>query len=224
MGFFPLPGTRGIGFDVKVTGDWDDLNTQYPPASYANKIALVTDNKTVLGYITKHNGLYISNGSVWNKMNLKVEFLDDTLVFRDDADTSKQMKFQLSPISPNETRTLTMRDADLNLGSVDYWDFDTSFAGSMQEGRMAWNSDDGTLNLGMPGGNVNLQIGQESLIRVKASEAISNGELVYIDGADGVNPTASLASASNSNGIKTLAMATEDISNGQTALGFWTTR
>jgi hypothetical protein len=110
--------------------------------------------------------------------------------------------------------------ADINMDgnaitSTGYIDMDTSYAGAMGEGRLAWNGTDGTLNVGMPGGNVNLQVGQEQLIRVKASEAITDGELVYIDGADGANPTISLADASNAIGNKTIAMATEYISNGQ---------
>jgi len=101
------------------------------------------------------------------------------------------------------------------LSNISYIDFNTSIVVAHQEGRLHWNSDDGTLEIGMPGGNVNLQIGQEMLIRVKASEDIDNGELIYIDGADGTNPTASLANASEQNASKTLAMATEDITSGQ---------
>ena len=63
------------------------------------------------------------------------------------------------------------------------------------EGLLHWNEDDGTLEVGMPGGNVVLQVGQENIMKVKASEDISNGEVVYIDGASGTNPTVSLALA-----------------------------
>lgn len=50
---------------------------------------------------------------------------------------------------------------------VDYIDFDTEYSPETQEGRMTWDVDAGTLQIGMPGGNVNLQIGQEMHARVK---------------------------------------------------------
>jgi hypothetical protein len=107
-----------FGADYQVNGDYDDLVAAYPPATNNGKIAIVTDPKTVLGFITKNNGLYICNGINWNLMNLKVEFTDDTLLFRDDVDTSKKLAFQLSPISTNTTRILTMANADKDLQYV----------------------------------------------------------------------------------------------------------
>jgi len=106
------------------------------------------------------------------------------------------------------------------LSNMEYIDFDLTATPDHQEGRLHWDDDSGTLEIGLPGGEVKLQIGQETVIRVKASEAIDNGELVYIDGADGTNPTASLADASAVSASKTLAMATEDIGSGQ--LGYVT--
>jgi len=105
-----------------------------------------------------------------------------------------------------------------NLRDVDYIDFDTTLDIAHQEGRLHWNSDDGTLEIGMPGGNVNLQIGQETLIRAtnKEGSGISNGQLVYVSGASGANPHMKLAKADvpgTSSG--TIAMATEDVSNNQ---------
>ena len=84
------------------------------------------------------------------------------------------------------------------------------------EGLAYWNTDDGTLNVGMPGGNVNLQVGQEMLIRVKneSGVTINNGELVYVSGADGNNILVSKAKANaESTSAQTLAMATETILN-----------
>lgn len=97
----------------------------------------------------------------------------------------------------------------------DYIDFNISYANGSSEGRLQWNSDDGTLEVGMPGGNVNLQIGQEEFIRCKATEDLGNGEVVYISGASGSRPECSLAIANSQNIVhKTIAVATEDISSG----------
>jgi len=103
-----------------------------------------------------------------------------------------------------------------NLRDVDYIQFDLDVEHTHQEGKLAWNSDDGTLEVGMPGGNVAIQIGQESVIKVKATEDILNGQPIYISGAVGSRPEASLANATNHIvATSTIAVATEDIASGQ---------
>lgn len=95
---------------------------------------------------------------------------------------------------------------------------------TMGEGILAWNSDDGTLDLGLPGGNVNLQIGQEMLLpRAQAiGSNINNGQLVYISGGSGANPQVSLAKAdASATSAGTIAMATEDVTQNQ--FGYFTT-
>lgn len=73
------------------------------------------------------------------------------------------------------------------LSGVSYIDFNLDPILTSQEGRMYWNSDDGTVNIGMPGGNVSLQVGQEQLLRVHNSSGVDilNGQAVYISGAFG---------------------------------------
>ena len=103
-------------------------------------------------------------------------------------------------------------------------DFNLLYIGSCIEGRLQWNIDDGVLEVGMPGGNVCLQIGQELMIpRAKNAETftILNGQLVYISGASGQRPTMKLASASDhATARATIAMATEDVAPGQ--FGYFT--
>lgn len=109
-------------------------------------------------------------------------------------------------------------DGKLNLlpSKFNYIDFNLSPTLTSREGRLYWDANEGTLNLGMPGGNVNLQVGQEQLIRVTAGEDILNGQLVYISGATGSNPTVMLANATDEDiSHNTLAMATENITSGQ---------
>jgi hypothetical protein len=87
------------------------------------------------------------------------------------------------------------------------------------EGKLVWNSTDGTLNLGMPGGDVNLQIGQEMLVRVKNDEGsdLTNGTVVYFSGADGANVLVKKASAASAQlmGLRTIGMTTEPILSNQ---------
>lgn len=104
----------------------------------------------------------------------------------------------------------------LSLDNVQ-WDL-TPTPVAPSEGLMYWNSDDGTLNLGMPGGDVNLQLGQEMLLRAKneTGSTITNGQLVYISGGTGSNAIVSLAQANSEMlSASTIGMATEDILNNQ---------
>ena len=107
---------------------------------------------------------------------------------------------------------------------VDYIDFNTSYGdGEHPEGRLHWDMVSQTLELGMPGGDVRLQIGQEMHMRVKNDSGgdITNGQAVYVDGATGNFPTIALARADET-GKATIALATEDIDDGQ--FGYITTR
>ena len=103
--------------------------------------------------------------------------------------------------------------------------FNTDFANGSAEGRLQWNKEDGTLEVGMPGGNVNLQIGQEMLIRVTngTGSPIADGTPVYVSGASGVNVIVGVADADFATGVglRTIAVATETIAAGKK--GFVTT-
>lgn len=109
------------------------------------------------------------------------------------------------------------------LVSLDTAQFSLTPTVSPAEGRLRWNSDDGTLELGMSGGNVNLQIGQESLIRVKntSGSLIANGKVVYITGGSGSQATISLADVDSLATAIAIGMTTEDIANGH--FGYVTT-
>lgn len=92
------------------------------------------------------------------------------------------------------------------------------------EGKLTWNVDDGTLQVGMPGGDVNLQIGQEQLLRAtnQSGGNFTNGQVVYIEGAQGSRPTIDLAQADNHiTAGNTIGILTEDIDNGDS--GYVTT-
>lgn len=113
-------------------------------------------------------------------------------------------------VTDSENPVISLED-DIDVDTVQ---FNTTFSDGCAEGRLQWNSEDGTLEVGMPGGNVNLQIGQETLVRVKSGEAgtIPNGSVVYVSGASGSRPLAKLATADNNfiaNSV--IGVATEDV-------------
>ena len=89
--------------------------------------------------------------------------------------------------------------------------FNTSFSDGQAEGRLQWNMEDGTLEVGLPGGNVNLQIGEENLRRVKANEDITNGDVVYVCGGTGQRSVVCLADNDAYLTSLPIGVATEDI-------------
>jgi len=91
-------------------------------------------------------------------------------------------------------------------------------------GAMRWNSDDGTLDLGLKGGNVTLQLGQELVQPVKhaTNGGLDNGKVVYITGSSGDNKTVLYARANNeATSANTLGLMTETVTGGNK--GFCTT-
>jgi hypothetical protein len=97
--------------------------------------------------------------------------------------------------------------------------FNTSAGVSVGVGELAWNNSDGTLDLGMKGGNVVQQIGQELFYEVRNETGIEipNGTAVYANGvtAGSARITASPYTADGSvREVRFLGIATEDISNG----------
>lgn len=98
--------------------------------------------------------------------------------------------------------------------------FDLAAAEAAAEGKLTWNATDGTLDLGLRGGNVTLQIGQEQVTRVKAADngGLVEGRAVYVVGSDGANKTVGYAQAdSEATSAVTLGVMTESVNGGQTA-------
>ena len=94
------------------------------------------------------------------------------------------------------------------------------------EGRIVWNSTDGTIDVGLKGGNVTMQVGQEQFVRVAnktgADLLEANYQCVKISGAEGQRLKVGLAQANNdANSADTIGLVTETILNNQE--GFVTT-
>jgi hypothetical protein len=108
--------------------------------------------------------------------------------------------------------------------TVDYIEFDSTYTSGAAQYQMAWNDTDGTVELGLKGGNVNLSVGQENVILVKNDQgsALAVGDVVYISGANGENLLVKKAQADgDANSASTIGVVAETIAiNGQ---GFITT-
>ena len=93
------------------------------------------------------------------------------------------------------------------------------------EGLLRWNSTDGTLDLGMSGGTVTQQLGQELFTKVRNGglAVIPNGSVVYISGRTGVFPDVSLARSDSDSTSGVLGVATQDLPITGDRFGYVTT-
>lgn len=105
---------------------------------------------------------------------------------------------------------------------VEKFVFNTANTTAPASGEMAWNADDGTVDIGLANGSV-LQLGQETLLHVKATTALGNGVLCMATGADGNSGRIKAAPADGTGatpGIYVVGVATQAIGSGQ--IGFVT--
>lgn len=92
------------------------------------------------------------------------------------------------------------------------------------EGQFYYDDDDKTITLNMNVSDVSLQIGQEMFIRAtnKTGVTITNGQVVYVDGAQGNRPTIALACATTEiESDAVIGMMTHDLADSST--GYVTT-
>lgn len=123
------------------------------------------------------------------------------------------------------TQNADLGEYQLKVGQLE---FDQTPTGTAGVGKMRWNNTDGTVDLGLKGGNVTLQLGQEQVARVvnKTSPLINllevNYQVVKVVGATGQRLSVALAQADSSlNSAVTLGVVTETINADQE--GFVTT-
>jgi hypothetical protein len=121
------------------------------------------------------------------------------------------------------TGNVDLGEYELKAGQLE---LDQTPTGTAGVAVMRWNDQDGTADLGLKGGNVTLQIGQEQVTRVvnkTGSDLLeANYQAVRISGAQGNRLKVDLAQANNdANSADTIGIVTETILNNQE--GFVTT-
>jgi hypothetical protein len=82
------------------------------------------------------------------------------------------------------------------------------------EGMIKWNDDDKTVDICTENGDVTIQTGQEMHVRGtnKTGTTLTNGQVVFINGAQGARPTFALANAtSEDTSERTIGIVTADI-------------
>lgn len=102
------------------------------------------------------------------------------------------------------------------ISTADFVQFDSAITPTTGVGKLQWDPTEGGLQVGMLGGNVNLQIGQETVIYVynNTGASLSDGQVVYCTGSQGQRLTVALAQAnSDSTSAAIIGVVTEPIAN-----------
>jgi hypothetical protein len=109
--------------------------------------------------------------------------------------------------------------------TTDYVQLDTAATPALQTGMFAWNDVDGTADLRLKGGNVTLQVGQETVVRVvnktganllESQYKVVRVRLASEGGAQGQRLAVVLAQGDNDpDSATTLGIVTENIDNNQ---------
>lgn len=120
------------------------------------------------------------------------------------------------------------QDAFDHISNLDYAQFDTTVAtGTFNDvGLLTWNDTDGTLEFGLKGGLVTLQIGQEQVVRVRnnTGSTLTEGTVCYFSSSNGTNFNVTPAIASSdATSAQTMGVLTETLNTSSTQHGFLTT-
>jgi len=105
--------------------------------------------------------------------------------------------------------------AELNKDNIDYLGFNQAIAHAVAPAQLAWNSADGCLDIGMGYDGVVQQVGLETYYRIKASAAITNGQVVVFTGSVGASGvlTGAPAPIGLASGLTVMGVATMDIAH-----------
>ena len=130
----------------------------------------------------------------------------DNAIARFDTTTGKLI--QNSVVTVSDTGVIAGAPS---ISNINFVDFDTTYATTLTEGQLGWDGNN-TLGLGMAGGNVIQRIGEDVYIYVKASSAITKGQLTMFTGAVGASSVVTAAPSTGlTNGQYIIGLAAESI-------------
>jgi hypothetical protein len=109
----------------------------------------------------------------------------------------------------------TKIDVNGNNSAITYANFTPSTAPTYQEGRVWYDSTTKALSVYDNFSGTSIQLGKELIVDVRnnSGTTILNGQVVYVGGATGQNPTIALARADNLSTAQIIGVATHDIAN-----------
>jgi hypothetical protein len=199
----------GVSGSLQPVQDGGGVNTS---------LSLSTNAATIAGTLTINGDLIITGGGIQIQ-----DLIDDTVASLIQNGTGITWAYNdtLRTLTP----TITIATAD---GGVqgDFVQYNTGAGEANAVAKMYWNNTDGTVDLGLIGGNVVLPIGQKQVARVlNNSGSILNKsayQVVKVSTAQGQRLAVTLAQANNdANSTDTLGLVAENIANNQD--GFITT-
>ena len=135
---------------------------------------------------------------------------DITLVYDDNGNA---LTIGTTATEANTAERIVKRSAD-NDFNITAINLDTTDTSTRTTGRLRWNSDIGGPEIGLDGNDINLQIGQETLVRVynETGTDIAEGQVVRISGSNGTRITVDLPQATPTfDAGAVLGVATETI-------------
>ena len=192
-----------------------------PRMTTTQKNAIATPATGLVVYDTTLNALSSFNGTTWSSGGGGATWgsITGTLSTQTDLQSALDAKVPYTGATTN----VDLGEWELKAGQVE---FDQTPTGTAGTAIMRWNDQDGTVDLGLKGGNVTLQIGQEQVTRVvnKTGSNLleANYQAVRISGAQGNRLKVDLAQANNdANSADTIGIVTETINDNQE--GFVTT-
>ena len=152
----------------------------------------------------------IYNGTAWQKIDNSD--LVTSVAGRTGAVTLSNSDVSGSAASGANSDITSMSGITGAIGTADYIAFDTAYSTTLSAGQLGWDGNN-TLGLGMYGGNVVQHIGEDSFFYVKASSAITKGQVCMFTGAVGASGVLTAAPATGvTNGQYIMGIAAESIS------------
>lgn len=211
-------GNTGIVWIVKKIDSSSNTVTIDPDASEtidgASTYVLTAQNQAV-SFTSNGTNIVIlqnnSNGGGGSGDVVGPASSTDNALVRFDSTTGKLIQNSVATLT--DTGTLDTANAIL-----DYLQIDTAATPpTIVEGTLAWDTGNGTLELGLKGGNVTLRVGEQQYTRVynDTASTMTRGQVVYINGAQGNRVSVRLARADTEATSKdTIGLVAESIAAG----------
>lgn len=166
--------------------------------SAINSVLATIDTSAIAGLEVRVSNLSIAvstNTAAITSINAVVSTLDIRL-----AAVSASVSVNAAAItSINAVLSTKVNRVGDYMDNVQYIEFDTSTITATSVGRLVWDTEYGTLDIGLAGGNSNVLIGQREVAYIynNTSATIQKGKVVEVTGAQGQRLTVKLAQGDN---------------------------
>lgn len=203
----------GVGVEVSDDGQFRGIAERL---SFNQHITASVSNGTASIAVVLPSGLVSasSQATAWTVATSSVSLNSDLL---GGQDSSTYASTGSNSFLGNQTISGSVNITGSIYGPT-HIDISTTTTSPSAVGRLVWNDGDGTLDLGLKGGQSVLQLGQELVARVYNPESTTlvDGEVVYISGSQGNRISVRRASATAEQGsANTIGVVTEPILPGQ---------